>query len=289
MNRIIRPACTLIAAITIFLILLCPMALAQNTDAVTQDRLIQRIDKLESKGKLAIFIGLMFGAGLFYMQFMKKPQEPNTIPERPQDVKPAEPEITNQPAIVNEPGVIRIQRLEIVDQTGRVCATLAAEGASPALKLFDKTGTLQVDISIDDDGIPGVGIFDSYGSERIWLMVDENDTPLINIYDKDAKVRLEMALDEGEGPRLNIYDNTGTARAELGMDDEKITKLVFWDRNETARISMITDEEDTPSLTLYHSDEQAYASLYLDNSGQAGISFVDSNGNAVWSMPDVNA
>ena len=130
---------------------------------------------------------------------------------------------------------VRAERFEVVDQAGKVVATLDATGEEgPGLTLLDAAGKTRIWLNVTKDG-PGLTLYDSAGKERAELVVSK-DGPALTVYDAARRPRIWMNARK-EGPGLTLYDAAGKGRVWLNV------------------------KKDGPGLTLYDAAEKRRALL----------------------------
>jgi hypothetical protein len=91
--------------------------------------------------------------------------------------------------------LVRAQRIELVDDAGRVRATLAARpDGSPALILEDAERKGRVHLTVSAAGEPGLGMGDREGSGRVLLAVKADDSAGVAFYDGQGKLRAVLGM-----------------------------------------------------------------------------------------------
>ncbi len=147
----------------------------------------------------------------------------------------------------DEGKVIRAERFEVVDKTGRVQAVLGqladeamglrlldARGGDMATFginegnpwLYFSTGNIVLDLGLEGEQ-PFIHLCDASGSPRLKLEVDDDDTPIITILDAEQKAALELGADESE-PFLHLC-NKDKRRIELNVDKKGNPTIVTSD------------------------------------------------------------
>jgi hypothetical protein len=192
----------------------------------------------------------------------------------------AEAESETQPA----PNVIQTQRLEIVDKTGRVTATLAPTveggggimlfnpqgkpgiilGASthgPGLIISDPQGKLGATFIVTTEG-PVLSLFDTQGKSGVTLGVSE-DVPCLILSDTQGKIRIGLSALK-ECPMLSLFDTQGKARISLDVSGDSPRLSILDTRGKTravlgvtTTVNKVTGAETTTSegtLTLFNEE-----------------------------------
>ena len=117
---------------------------------------------------------------------------------------------------------VRAQRLVLVDDEGKVRATLGpastirailAADKGPRLSLYDAAGKERVTLSVTADG-PRLDLFDAEGKGRAGLVVFK-DVPNLSLWDEASRCRASLAM-TADGPGLTLFDAAGKGRATLG-------------------------------------------------------------------------
>jgi hypothetical protein len=137
-----------------------------------------------------------------------------------------------KPEDKSPPDVLRAKRLEIVDDEGKVRASLGTdEKGIASLSLFDPSGRLRA--SLDAEEIPGVasglGLFDTNGKLRaaVGMDNDPDKSSYLSLLDAEGKTRAQVGLETGGQVWLSILAGKKDRSVKLAaMDDGNITLML---------------------------------------------------------------
>ena len=101
--------------------------------------------------------------------------------------------------------IIRCQKLEVVDDQGKIRAILTVSKDAPVLALFDAQGKARVRLAEDKDG-PGLELYDTREKLRTGLRVIKN-APVLTLYDGDGKPRAILGTNLYGEPRIGLFDD----------------------------------------------------------------------------------
>jgi len=105
--------------------------------------------------------------------------------------------------------VLRAERFEVVDSSGKVRAALETlPDGSPGLTLRDKDGQMRAWLSLLPDGSPGLTLRDKDGQMRAGLLLS-NGSPGLSLWGKDGKGGAMLAVRADGSPELALYDKDG--------------------------------------------------------------------------------
>jgi hypothetical protein len=114
---------------------------------------------------------------------------------------------------------IRVQRLELVDDEGRVRGVWAAEGDAAGWVLKDGAGRNRVMIAIDAAGTPSVIIYDDQKNMRVKASISGQSGGAVAVFGKETAAGTSGAmLSAGDEafPVLNFFENSSSV-VSLGM------------------------------------------------------------------------
>lgn len=130
---------------------------------------------------------------------------------------------------------LRASSLSIIDSSGRVVATLAAENGGPLLRMHsEETGASLLLGALPDD--LGLAISDAT-RPRVYLAFGKDGFPALSMSDKAGRTRLLAGLDKetsGESPFLQLRDASGRVRIYALVT----TKAHFLVRDEAGKPSL---------------------------------------------------
>jgi hypothetical protein len=146
--------------------------------------------------------------------------------------------------VAEEPGELRARRLTLVDDAGRVRATLgpAADG-STALRLYDTDDRARVELAIEPSGVTLLTLRDGDGEFRTSLVVGPegatrlhlHGAPAVSLHDNDGEPRAVLGLDEHTGmATLSCVDAEGNCCLLLA-EDPSGGRLHLFQRDGTGR------------------------------------------------------
>jgi hypothetical protein len=139
---------------------------------------------------------------------------------------------------------LRVRRLTLVDEAGRVRATLGpASHGSTALRLYDGDDHARVELAIDANGAATFTLRDGGGEFRSSLVVGPggetrlhlHGSPAVSLHDDDGQPRAVLALDEHSGTAsLACADADGNCCLLLA-EDAAGGRLHLFQRDGTGR------------------------------------------------------
>lgn len=167
------------------------------------------------------------------------------------------------------PEVIQAKRFALVDDNGKVRASLDSIGDFPGLALYDKAGKLRTLLANGDDN-SGLTFFDKAGRMREALGLAGNDTALA-LYDEAGKTRVFLDT-KGDDTGLDLYDKAGKLRASLGTVGGD-AELALHDEGGKLRAALGND--DFKNTATGSTEHRAASSLVLLNE----------RGRVLWEAP----
>lgn len=139
-------------------------------------------------------------------------------------------------------GVVRAGMFMLVNEAGRVRATVATSNGNPFLTLSDAGGKERAKLSLLSDGTPSLELYDAAGNLQVELSASSEGNPGLILWDARENMRVRLGLDGGS-PSLTLFDAARKGRATLGTTTLGLAKtgaerkrsessLVFFDQNE---------------------------------------------------------
>lgn len=173
--------------------------------------------------------------------------------------------------------VIRTNRLEIVDDSGKISGVFESNGGAPFISLYNEEKE-RGRLSLASDGAPNFYLFDKEGKSRFAFGLTNGDANL-DMYDKDGKERAGYFLSDGN-PGLVLKDNNGKERGGFFVKDGDPT---FYLADKTANkvgVFALTDGE--PLLGLYDKDAKIRCGMIIVDK-KPSIKMFDANEKEQWS------
>jgi len=110
---------------------------------------------------------------------------------------------------------LRLERLELVDKTGKTRAALALnEKDKPGLMFFDKKGSLSLSLRLTEEGNPALMMQGRDGS-KIALVTGENNKSYLVFESKKGKTQARLMVDQRANSSLYLYDKD--AKSNVGL------------------------------------------------------------------------
>lgn len=132
--------------------------------------------------------------------------------------------------VQGSPGVLRAQRIEIVDKQGRVRATLGVTDEDiPKLRMMDKNGETRAAMSLSEDGRPTLTFSDKEAQKRIELNVTEEHRASLSLYgpdNKDAAGAVYLSVSGDGGAYLDMHGPKKSS-VDIIADNEKCFVMVI--------------------------------------------------------------
>ena len=121
-------------------------------------------------------------------------------------------------ASIPTPTTLKVQRLEVVDKTGKLAALLTTlETGRPTLALMDPTGEARAWMFLSEDGSP-----------RLVLA----NRGLMVLTDASGEFRAITRLDAKGVPTIGLGDSAGTLRSILRLSPDGSPVLLFNDQDD---------------------------------------------------------
>ncbi len=183
--------------------------------------------------------------------------------------------------------VVRGERFELVDSTGRVCAALGVDKGQPSLKLFDQNDTERVSLGVSaESGQPALKLCDQNGEVRASLKLDTSGQSKLGLADQNGKVRAHLGVDAGGKAGLMLWDENGKILAVLGTNDVGLPGLQLYSGNDLpARANLVLVDNGQPRLVLQDQNGKPRVNLVLSESGQPRLALGDEHNRTIWSAP----
>ena len=116
------------------------------------------------------------------------------------------------------PSVIRAQRFELVDQNGKLHASLGKWPGSPQLNdwglfLYNNAGKMCAVFSADPDpgGARNIALLDDQEGTLATITAYPQRSTMLHLYTRDRKARIVLVTSSGKNPYLRVYDKAGKA------------------------------------------------------------------------------
>jgi hypothetical protein len=130
----------------------------------------------------------------------------------------------------SQPEILRAQRIEVVDATGRTRIALAVHPDGEAgLILVDAAGRTRAGLMLTPDGSPGLILRDAAGRTRVGLVVRQEGTPDLGLTDVTGRLRILLFVHPDGSPGLRLQDAAGQPRVLLVVPPDGTPGLTFWD------------------------------------------------------------
>ncbi|MEN6581651.1 MAG: hypothetical protein ABFD54_04320 [Armatimonadota bacterium] len=178
------------------------------------------------------------------------------VAARGRQTKPQSPRATK---------LIKTERIELVDPSGRAMAMLRVVGGEPLLSMYDKNRNRRLSIGVSNNE-PGFALLHTNGKPALAIDLYPREygtkpEPAVVMYSSSGLVRSEMMLTPiEENPEFNIYDAMERKRGALRI------------RN------------DEPGFAMYDTAHRLRGYFY-SSEGNTGIDLIDDDEKVVWSVP----
>lgn len=163
--------------------------------------------------------------------------------------------------------VLRAKRLEIVDDEGKVRASLGTlENGVGELALRDASGRVRAVLEVGE--IPGeasgLRVFDTNGRARVGLFAynDPRKGAVVQVNDEKETARATLALDEGGQALLGVGAGEKNRKITAVVGPDGAARLTF--TGEGPMIGLGSFDEDRASPTLILTDEKGNGGMVLD-------------------------
>jgi hypothetical protein len=205
--------------------------------------------------------------------------------------------------------VLRVKRLEIVDDEGKVRAGLGTdEEGITSLSLFDASGRLRSTLDAEERSgkASGLGVFDTNGNLRVAVGMDNDPAKrtFFNLYDTEGNHRVVVSLDadgqaglrfsagkkdraigiaaEDEGNLLLMLTEKDTPIVGLGVTEgegkDLSSELVLVDEDGRSGVVLSGGRTSAPAVRLLDRHRKRRASFELGANGQPGLYVFEQEG-----------
>jgi hypothetical protein len=176
------------------------------------------------------------------------------------------------------PEVVRAHKFELLDDNGKVRASLDLLRDQPTLNLLDENGKLRVALSADNGG-PSLALSDGNGRTRASLKVTENGSAFA-LTDENGISRLVLNVDKNGPGGLGLLDKDGKELASLWVNKGRgMPCLVLWDEDGKAQVAM-----SKGGIVFHDKDSKPRALLGLDNEEEPVFGFSNKEGKPAITM-----
>lgn len=165
--------------------------------------------------------------------------------------------------------VLRAKRLEIVDDEGKVRASLGTlENGAGELALRDASGRVRAVLEVGE--VPGeasgLRVFDTHGRPRIDLFAynDPRKGAVVQVNDEKATARATLALDDSGQAFLSIGAGEKNRKITAVVGPDGAARLTFTGEGPVIGLGSFDDDRSSPSLIL--ADEKGQGGMVLDGS-----------------------
>jgi len=192
---------------------------------VTNDALVQRIERLEAENRRLRWVGLAIAF--------------------------AACALSAGGAALQEPTTIETEKLAIVVQGGATRASIATTSEGyPTISLRNEHGQSGLFALQGSDQSVSVALYDD-STDRLWLALSPNGTPYLKMYDGKDRERLHLGIDGNESSRLDLTDGGDNSRASLVLPPDQDPMLAFCDKEGTLRLAVDSAVEKRPGIMLF--------------------------------------
>jgi hypothetical protein len=161
--------------------------------------------------------------------------------------------------------VLRTKRLEIVDDEGKVRATLGTdEEETTSLSAFDSSNRIRFTLNAAEapEKASGLGVFDANGKLRasVGMSSDPEGSSFLTLLDADGKQRVAVRLRTGGQAGLRISAAQEDRGIEIAAGDDGYLYLMLGERDTPMAGFRLADEEGSDlssELMLFDKDARS--------------------------------
>lgn len=175
------------------------------------------------------------------------------------------------------PREVSLERLALVDASGRKVAVLESAEAGPQLVLFDRQDRPRLEVALRGD-VPAVTLRQADGTVRLGLTSEPRGTGLA-VLDEAGRPRTEMRVVDGH-PEVFLRDERGRARVGLTASTKNSGMLLYDEKTRPRATFGLSGEE--ARLVLKDPQEAQRVVLQAGPPGRTGIQLLDPRERPVW-------
>lgn len=141
--------------------------------------------------------------------------------------------------------ILVAEEFRLVDDKGRIRASLGMSGGGAGMLLYDRTGQFRAMLMLaPEEGEPVLSLADKDGVHRATVGIRTKETPYLALRDNNGKIRLSATLGQDGEPAFSLHDSDENDRAIFGtVDLTKITRAGSIEKK--ASFSMVFFDENT--------------------------------------------
>jgi hypothetical protein len=183
------------------------------------------------------------------------------------------------------PEKIVAKAFEVVNDDGKVLASISSYNGNGAVTTYDKNGNYLVDVVSNTSGFGNINIYDGKGKPTLQLYNVKGGGGALAIKNKDGKDAVMLSLMTSGSGHLSLNSSSGSSLIWMGETTEKNSDIKMYNNSGRQVVRMASTNVSDGSIETFNNSGTRMVYLTTDVNGDGSVTTFNSSGSRNGRVP----